>query len=217
MKKLRRIFLLFPMFIMTNSLAQDMKNMQWFNPPEKWSVENNVLSMFVTPQTDYWRITHYGFTVDDGPFYYSLQGGEFEVKVKITGEFRSRYDQMGLMLRVDEKTWIKTGVEYVNEKINISAVVTHDKSDWSVIELDHIPKSVWIKAVRRLDAVEIFYSFDDKEYIMLRLAYFPDNTPVMVGMMAASPDGDGFKALFEEFEIKHLPDERRLKWLENNK
>jgi len=39
----------------------------------------------------------------------------------------------------------------------------------------------------------------------------------MVGMMAASPDGDGFDALFEDFSIKHLPDIRRKEWLNNNK
>ena len=36
----------------------------------------------MTPHTDYWRLTHYGFTVDDGSFYYEMLGGEFEVKVK---------------------------------------------------------------------------------------------------------------------------------------
>lgn len=190
--------------------------MQWFNQPTKWSFENNKLSMFVTPKTDFWRITHYGFTVDYGPFFYQTLGGEFEVKVKITGEYKARYDQMGLMLRIDEKTWIKTGVEFVNNKINISAVVTIEKSDWSVIEIQHKPKSLWLKAVRKLDAVEIFYSFDDEIYTMMRLAYFPDNVPVMVGMTAASPDGNGFDAMFEEFEIKHIPDTRRLKWLKNN-
>jgi uncharacterized protein len=51
---------------------------------------------------------------------------------------------------------------------------------------------------------------------MMRLAYFPDNVPVMAGMTAASPDGDGFDALFEDFEIKHIPDVRRLKWLKDN-
>ena len=49
---------------------------------------------------------------------------------------------------------------------------------------------------------------------MCNLAYFPENKSAMVGMMAASPDGKGFKAIFENFKIKHLPDERRLKWLE---
>ena len=76
---------------------------------------------------------------------------------------------------------------------------------------------VWIKAVRRIDAVEVFYSFDDKTYTMMRNAYLQDNTPVMVGLMAASPDGNGFEAKFENFKVTHLPDQRRLKWLENNK
>lgn len=35
-------------------------------------------------------------------------------------------------------------------------------------------------------------------------------------MMAASPDGKGFTATFEDFKITHLPDQRRLEWLKNN-
>lgn len=94
--------------------------------------------------------------------------------------------------------------------------MTHHTSDWSVIQLDKPVPSVWIKAVRRLDAVEILYSFDDKEYTMMRNAWLQDNHPVMVGMMGASPDGDGFEANFEHFSIKHLPDLRRLQWLKEN-
>lgn len=194
-----------------------MKKMQWYNQPEKWECTKNSLTMFVTPKTDYWRITHYGFTVDDGPFLYETVGGEFEVKVKISGQYQTRFDQMGLMLRINEKTWIKTGVEFVNEKINISAVVTNEKSDWSVIELETYPKELWIKAIRKYDAVELFYSLDNSKFTMIRMAYFPDNTPVMVGLTAASPDGEGFEALFEEYELKHIPDTRRLLWLQNNK
>lgn len=52
---------------------------------------------------------------------------------------------------------------------------------------------------------------------MSNLAYLSQQKPVMIGMMAASPDGDGFEAIFEDFSIKHLPDERRLEWLEKNK
>ena len=107
--------------------------------------------------------------------------------------------------------------EFVDGKYNLSTVVTHKTSDWSVIELDKKISYVWIKAVRRIDAVEVFYSFDDKTYTMMRNAYLKDNTPVMVGLMAASPDGNGFEAKFENFKVTHLPDQRRLKWLENNK
>ena len=88
--------------------AQSLENMQWFNEPESWSVKGGRLTMDVTPQSDYWRISHYGFTVDDAPFLYTLRGGEFEVKVKISGEYKVRFDQAGLMLRIDKENYIKT-------------------------------------------------------------------------------------------------------------
>ncbi|OPC03995.1 hypothetical protein BAS09_10065 [Elizabethkingia ursingii] len=196
--------------------AQKLEKLQWFNEPEKWEIKNNSLQMFVTPQSDYWRISHYGFTVDDAPFYYGVYGGEFEVKVKITGDYKERFDQAGLMLRIDKENYIKTGIEFVDGKYNISSVVTHKTSDWSMISLDKSLSYIWIKAVRRLDAVEIYYSFDDKNYQLMRNAYLQDNTPVMVGLMGASPDGKGFLAKFENFSVKHLPDQRRLKWLKEN-
>ncbi len=194
-----------------------MKKIEWYNEPDKWEMtDDSSLSMFVTPNTDFWRKTHYGFTVDDGPFGYLNVGGEFEANLKITGEYKSRFDQMGLMIRKDEKNWIKTGVEFVNEKINLSAVVTLKRSDWSVVELKEKPKSVWLKVLRIEDSIKIMYSLNNQDFTMMRLAYFPENTPVMVGMTAASPDGNGFQAYFEDFEVVHLPDSRRKKWLENN-
>lgn len=199
-----------------NAMGQSLDKMQWFNEPQKWDIKNNVLSMNVTPQSDYWRISHYGFTVDDAPFLYTTYGGEFEAKIKISGDYKVRFDQSGLMLRIDHENYIKAGIEFVDGKYNLSTVVTHKTSDWSVITLNKPVPFVWIKAVRRLDAVEIFYSFDDKEYIMMRNAWLQDNHPVMVGLMGACPDGNGFTAKFENFSVKHLPDMRRLKWLKEN-
>ena len=211
--------LLFILVVISSVLsvkAQTLEKMQWFNEPENWTVENQTLSMFVTPKTDYWRISHYGFTVDDAPFYYALYGGEFEVKVKITGDYKNRFDQAGLMLRIDEQNYIKAGIEFVDGVYNLSTVVTHNTSDWSLRAREQPVPFIWIKAVRRLDAVEVFYSFDDKTYTMMRNAWMQDNTPMMVGVMGACPDGDGFNVKFENFKVKHLPDMRRLKWLKEN-
>ncbi len=45
----------------TGTMAQSLEKMQWFNEPEKWEIKDNSLSMYVTPpQSDYWRISHYG-------------------------------------------------------------------------------------------------------------------------------------------------------------
>lgn len=89
-------------------------------------------------------------------------------------------------------------------------------ADWSVIALDRPVDAIWIKAVRRLDTVEIFYSFDDREYIMMRNAWIEVCHPVKIGMFAACPDGDGFKATFSNFTVKHLPDKVRTDRLKNN-
>ena len=197
--------------------AQTLEKMQWFNEPSQWEIKDKKLTLFATPQSDYWRIAHYGFTVDDAPFLYTTYGGEFEAKVKITGDYRERYDQAGMMIRIDHENYIKTGIEYVDGKYNLSAVVTHHTSDWSVITLDRAVPFIWIKAVRRLDAVEIYYSYDDQTDTLMRIAWLQDNTPVQVGLMAASPDGQGFQASFEHFQVKHLPDQRRVEWLEKQK
>ena len=197
--------------------AQTLEKMNWFNEPGKWSIDGNQLTMTVTPKSDYWRISHYGFTVDDAPFYYAEYGGEFEAKVKISGNYQKRFDQAGMMIRIDHENYIKTGIEFVDGKYNLSTVVTHHTSDWSVIALDKPVDFIWIKAVRRKDAIEIFYSFDDKEYVMMRNAWMEANRPVKIGMMGACPDGDGFNVTFSDFSVKHLPDAVRTEWLENNK
>ena len=94
----------------TSIPAQTLECMQWFNEPENWKIEDGRVTMEVTPHSDYWRISHYGFTVDDAPFLYTLRGGEFEVKVKISGEYKVRFDQAGLMLRIDKENYIRTAI-----------------------------------------------------------------------------------------------------------
>lgn len=214
---MKRLLLAFSGLLLLNTAySQTLEKMNWFNEPDNWNIEKGVLTMDVTPKSDYWRISHYGFTVDDAPFYYAEYGGEFEAKVKIAGDYKVRFDQAGMMIRLDHENYIKTGIEFVDGKFNLSTVVTHKTSDWSVIALDKPVEAIWIKAVRRLDAVEIFYSFDDKEYQMMRNAWIEANHPVKIGMFAACPDGEGFKVRFSDFKVTHLPDKVRTDWLNNN-
>ena len=206
----------FAVLLSLQANAQSLEKMQWFNEPENYSIRNGVLEMQVPAQTDFWRIAHYGFTVDDGPFLYAVYGGEFEAKIKVSGEYETRFDQAGMMSRLDHENYVKFGIEFVDGKFNISAVVTHHTSDWSVIRLEEPIPHLWLKAVRRLDAIELFYGFDDREYTMMRTLWMQDNCPLQVGPVAACPDGQGFKARFSDFKVRHLPDQRRVEWLKNN-
>ena len=199
------------------SLAEGVFSaMRWFNEPPSWSARADALEMRVPGKTDYWRGTFYGFTVDDGPFCYQERGGEFTACVKVSCRFSARFDHAGLMLRIDAENWLKTGIEFVDGAYNVSTVVTHGKSDWSVIRLPKPVESIWLKAERRKDSVNLYYSLDGKSFEMMRTAWMQDGVGMKVGVMAASPDGDGFDVSFSNFSVVHVPDSRRLEWLKNN-
>jgi regulation of enolase protein 1 (concanavalin A-like superfamily) len=189
------------------AMAQSFSNMRWLHAPAKVTTSPTSLQVQVQGGTDFWRVTHYGFIRDNGHFFYQEQAGDFIAKVKVVGQYKDLYDQAGLMIRLDEKNWIKTGIEYVKGVQNVSAVVTREVSDWSVVPRQDSPPAVWLTLLRKGDYVEIQYSFDNHDFKMLRLAYFPP-TPgrkVQVGLMCAAPDGKGFPVEFTDFSLTALP------------
>jgi regulation of enolase protein 1 (concanavalin A-like superfamily) len=176
--------------------------MQWYNEPAQWQVENGKIHVVAEGKTDFWRTTHYGFIRDNGHFYARQMSGNFRCTVEIQGKYHQQYDQAGLIVWHDTKTWIKSGIEYVNGVQNVSAVVTHNYSDWSVVPLTSNPSALTLQLNRHNDAVEVCYSLDKVQWTMLRLAYLPPALPVQVGMMCAAPDGDGFPVTFSDFTLE---------------
>ncbi|CAF0880908.1 unnamed protein product [Adineta steineri] len=181
----------------------------WFNEPKKWSDNSSVITVHTDGNTDFWRKTHYGFERDNGHFYYrSLPGDQsFTATVNIRGKYHTLYDQGGLMLRIDEKNWIKCGVEYVDDKQFASVVVTvNGWSDWSVVSIDS-PDVLKLRVKRVKEAIHIEYAEGENgEFKMMRLAYFPvidEKQSLMVGIMCASPgeDAQGFEITFQGFNI----------------
>lgn len=175
--------------------------MQWLNEPPQWEDSSNILVVTTRGDTDFWRITHYGFIRHDGHFYYQEVSGDFTADVKISGQYRDLYDQAGLMLRIDELNWIKCGIELVEGVQQASAVVTREVSDWSVVALPENPSSIFLRVKRSGDGVEVFYSLDGSAYTMMRLAYFPISNPVQIGLMCATPKGQGFTVTFADFSV----------------
>ena len=174
--------------------------MQWLNEPPQWRQEGNRLEIRSDSHSDFWRRTHYGFIRDSGHCYGELMAGDCTAEVRVMGGYRDLYDQAGLMLRLDEQTWLKCGIEYVEGVQHLSAVVTREYSDWSVWALPENPPAVWLRVRRQTEAVEVHFSLDGERYQLHRLAYLPPG-PALVGPMCASPEGEGFVTVFEGFSI----------------
>ncbi len=178
--------------------------MQWHNEPPAWQAQGDRVTVTTGPKTDFWRKTHYGFIRDNGHFYYRQVQGDFRLEVTVRGQYTALYDQAGVMVRRDEATWLKTGIEYVDGAQHVSAVVTRDFSDWSVVPLPQNPPALWLRLTRQAEAIEIHYALDGEHYTLLRLLYFPPSEAVEAGLMCASPEGEGFTVTFEGLAIQGL-------------
>lgn len=175
--------------------------MQWDNEPDSWRGDADRLAVDVEGDTDYWRVTKHGFVADDAHFYHREVTGDFTATVTVTGEYATLYDQAGLMVRADEETWLKCGIEYVDDRQHASAVVTREFSDWSVVPLED-PDSVRFRVDRTDETVEVFFAAGDDEFTMIRQGYLCEDEALAVGPMAAAPQGDGFACTFEGFTVE---------------
>jgi regulation of enolase protein 1 (concanavalin A-like superfamily) len=139
------------------------ENFQWLNQPRAWDVQGDQLSVQVSPKTDFWRKTHYGFIRDSGHLFFKPVSGDFLIQARIRGDYAALYDQGGLMLRRSEDYWMKCGIEYVEGTQQASVVVTNDFSDWSVTPLLANPPEVWFRVKKRECSLEVFYSVNLRE------------------------------------------------------
>ena len=118
----------------------------------------------------------------------------------VEGAYREQYDQSGLMIRLNETDWIKCGIEVVDGKQFVSAVVTRSTSDWSKL-LAPKSDSLTFRIQRTRDLVEIFYGEPNSKLELYRQTSFSSENPIQVGLMTASPSGTGFSTEFSEWSI----------------
>ena len=174
----------------------------WLNEPKHWRRERSTIICSADAKTDFWRKTFYGYITDNGHFLRRRVAGDFTTTIKITGQYHDLYDQAGLMVRVDETTWMKCGVEFVDGKQNVSVVITRDFSDWSTARLPEGAGALWMKVIRKGPALDIFHSLDGQHFVESRVGYLSPVESVDVGPMCAAPEGKGFEVRFDDWVLK---------------
>ncbi|MCO5155117.1 MULTISPECIES: DUF1349 domain-containing protein [unclassified Shinella] len=175
----------------------------WLTPPAESAIRNGRLHVRTGLRSDFWQRTYYGFQPDSGHFLHRPWAGDFTLETTFSGRYETLYDQAGLMVRHDETTWMKCGIEFTDGAKHFSVVVTRGHSDWSAFRIDHDFEAISVRVTRNGDALFVQYRTDAmSEWRMARLAYFPPELPdLLVGLMACSPQRGGFEAEFSEFRL----------------
>lgn len=179
-----------------------LSRMTWFNDPANVNYSEGVLSVRSRGKTDFWRKTFFGYVTDNGHFMHVPVTGEFTFQARVSGNYSALYDQAGLMVRLDDKRWMKCGTELVDGKRWASVVFTHDYSDWSTMEDLTQRGAVWWRVARKKDSLEAQCSIDGEKFLTIRQGYFPANVKVQVGVMCCAPEGPGFDATFDQLLLE---------------
>jgi uncharacterized protein len=175
--------------------------MEWLNEPASWQRNGDVLRVSVDPGTDFWRATGYGYVHDNGHVYGGRLPGDLDVSVRIRGAFASQYDQAGIMLRADEETWLKTGLEFFEGRPRLSTVLTLGWSSWMVADLPPGTDEVTLRVSRRGEAVEVRYAAGDGAAELAALVFMPPGREMLAGIVCAAPEGTGFSVAFHDLRV----------------
>ncbi|MEP5622615.1 MAG: DUF1349 domain-containing protein [Hyphomicrobiales bacterium] len=178
----------------------DLRNAQWHCEPPLWEFDDKLM-LRTGSKTDFWRGTYYGFYRDNGHFLGLPVTGNFTAVLTFTGVYETLYDQAGLMLRVDDKHWMKTGIEFSDSVTNFSAVVTRENSDWSATQRPLVTGPQSVRVTRVGSAILIHFKDENGAWQFLRLANFPAPDEILIGPAACSPERAGFQAVFTTFKV----------------
>ncbi len=169
----------------------------WINEPPEHRAEGDRLSMVTGKETDFWNNTFYGFLHLSGHLRATPVSGDFSLTVSFSAPYSTLYDQAGAMLRVDDRNWLKCGVEFTDSRKNFSVVVTRDdQSDWSVMPLDGaVDEPVTLRLTRHAEALRVEVEREGK-FHLVRLAFLNMGETVDAGPMCCSPIGEGLPVTF---------------------
>jgi hypothetical protein len=175
--------------------------MEWLNEPANWQRTGDLITVSVDTGTDFWRETGYGYVRDSGHVYGEVLAGDLDVSVRVRCTLGVQYDQAGIMLRADERTWLKTGMEFFEGRPRLSTVLTLGRSSWMVTDLPAGTDDIVLRVSRRGDAVEVRYILGDRQPELAALAFLPPGREVLAGVMGAAPEGPGFRVTFQDLRI----------------
>lgn len=123
------------------------------------------------------------------PAFVVSASGDFRFDATFDASLADLYDQVGVLVQANERRWLKAGAE-LDGRLWLSAVHTHDESDWSREPLGALPLELAVE--RRADSVSCFVR-EEGSWRSFRVLYL--SGPIEVGPYSCAPKGGGFEAV----------------------
>lgn len=166
----------------------DWASGSWTTPPVRVNIAEDGLRVTAMKESDAWRITSYGFVHDTEHALLAPLEQDMAVEVSFVLDFSAQFDQAGIFVKVDDMTWIKTGVERSDGEDSLGAVVTRGLSDWSLSPvLGWHGRLVTMRASRSGDALTVRARVDHEPWRLVRVAPLDPDVLVSAGPFCCAP------------------------------
>ncbi len=176
----------------------------WLYEPAAQKVTEHGLVVTTKANSDFWRETAYGFTHYSGHALLTEFPPDSAMEVEFSAEWTHQFDQAGVLLHADECHWVKAGVEFADGVLGLGAVVTDERSDWSV---GHVPEwmnqRIRIRISRTIDALTIRARTAGDPWRLVRIAPIDPVLDWRAGPLAASPTRAGLTVTFHSWQASN--------------
>lgn len=173
---------------------------RWTTQPEAVNYPGDQMDATAVAGSDAWRHTSYGFVHDSEHALVRPLAIGRAVEVSFVPEFTEQFDQAGAFLRFGPEHWIKAGLEFADGVLNLGAVVTAERSDWSVAPVDEwMGRPVTIRISRASESVTIRAKVEDEPFRLVRLAPTPPDADAEAGPLVCAPTRAGLVVRFTEW------------------
>lgn len=174
----------------------------WTNEPESVHRDGESLVVEARQSSDAWRETSYGFVHDTEHGLVTAFPQDHAMEADLEASFSEQFDQAGLFIRADQSHWIKAGVEFADGLLQLGAVVTWPRSDWSVAP---VPQwnghNLTIRASRTGDAITIRARPRDGQWQFVRLIPVPADAALEGGPLICAPTRAGLQVEFTGWRL----------------
>jgi len=199
----------------------DFREGIWLNKPYIFKVSESRIAIKTEPGTDFWQRTYYGFRNDNAPALLIESHIDFTFTVRVSFDYKSRFDQCGVIIYLNSNNWFKASVEHENDNISrLGSVVTNNGySDWATTDV-RPADLIWYRLHRQGPDFLIESSADGKTYQQMRIfhLHFLENNSsaktkdaaahkvsraIHFGLYACSPEQSTFEATFDCFKLEN--------------
>jgi regulation of enolase protein 1 (concanavalin A-like superfamily) len=177
--------------------------LSWENTPLNYSVSGGVLKIEAGAKTDMFRDPNVAYNTDNAPKLLFTADNDFVLTARIKHAFNNKWDGGAIVLKTDNLHWVKFCFEkdYTGTH-RVVSVVTNDISD----DCNSVPVAsnyVYYKIAKAANVVTLYYSGDQKKWLLIRHFQYNAKGPLKLGFLAQSPTGVHNKVTFSDITYQH--------------